>query len=432
LNRTALKNMILLIQGQLVTNMGGQIYDVALLLWLKELTGSAALMGLALLATNLPEALLAPLGGKIADRRGGVATMVGADLGAGVVLCGVLGAVLLGAGTGTTVAVLCLGNILLGVCGSCFAPAVTSLVPRLVERRHLARANSAQQFGRVGGRLLGQGLGGFVFTTLGPVGALALNAGSFLASALSESFIRVDPRKGRGPASEEKNPADQISAGTAPADPVPTEEDPGLLRETREALALVWRNRELRVLTSYIGFFHLAMSCLPISLPFYAEHILGLEPVWLGFLIAAYTVGILVGFGIMGTLPVRMARTSLITLAASLVGLLFLGLGAVSGFAAAVTILVLIGTGIGVIVVNLMTELQILAPETDRGGVMGAAHAVGGASLPLGMALTGVLIDSFHGLGLGHGTIVRGLLIAAGAGSLALLCIRPGRGRSRG
>lgn len=417
MDRTALKNMILLIQGQLATNIGNQIYDVALLLWLKELTGSAALMGLALLATNLPEALLAPLGGKIADRRGGVPTMVGADLAAGIVMAGVLAAVLLGAGTGATVVALCLGNLLLGVCGACFAPAVTSLIPRLVELRHLARANSAQQFGRVGGKLLGQGLGGFVFAALGPMGALALNAGSFFASGLSEWFIR---------------PPERAEPEKTPAETAPKEESPGLLQETRNSLALVWRTRELRVLTTYIGFFHLAMSCLPISLPFYAEHILKMEPVWLGFLIASYTVGILVGFGIMGTFPVRMARTSLITLSASLVGLLFLGLSAVSSFAAAVTILVLIGTGIGIIVVNLMTELQILAPEADRGGVMGAAHAVGGASLPLGMALTGVLIDSFHGLGIGHGMIVRGLLIAAGAGSLALLAIRPGRRRSKG
>ena len=405
-----LRNMALLLQGQLATNIGAQIYDVALLLWLKELTGSAALMGLALLATNLPEALLAPLGGKIADRRGGVAVMVGADLVAGTVLCGVLAAVWLGAGTAGTVAALCLGNLLLGVCGACFAPAVTSLIPRLVERRHLPRANSAQQFGRVGGKLLGQGLGGFVFTALGPLGALGLNAISFFLSALSESFIRVSPRGEPGP---------------GPAAP-----KEGLLRETRAALALVWRTRELRVLTTYIGFFHLALSCLPISLPFYAQHILDLGLGWLGFLIGSYTLGILLGFAIMGTLPVRMARTSLISLCGFLVGLLFLGLGAVSGFAAALTILVLIGTGIGVIVVNLMTELQLLAPEAERGGVMGAAHAVGGASLPLGMALTGVIIDSLQGLGLGQGAIVRAILLTAGAACLGLMAIRPGRTRS--
>ena len=55
------RNLGLLLQGQFVTHMGNQIYDIAMLLWIKEVTGSAALMGLALLLTNMPQALLAPL-----------------------------------------------------------------------------------------------------------------------------------------------------------------------------------------------------------------------------------------------------------------------------------------------------------------------------------------------------------------------------------
>ena len=74
------RNLWLLLQGQFVTHMGNQIYDIAMLLWIKEVTGSASLMGLALLLTNLPHALLAPLGGKLADRFGGVRTMVTSDL----------------------------------------------------------------------------------------------------------------------------------------------------------------------------------------------------------------------------------------------------------------------------------------------------------------------------------------------------------------
>ena len=70
------RNLWLLLQGQFVTNMGNQIYDIAMLLWIKEVTGSASLMGLALLLTNLPHALLGPLGGKLADRFGSVQPLV--------------------------------------------------------------------------------------------------------------------------------------------------------------------------------------------------------------------------------------------------------------------------------------------------------------------------------------------------------------------
>ena len=58
-----LKNLVLVLQGQAVSGFGNHLYDMAMLLWIKEATGSAAVMGLAMLLTHLPEAVLAPLGG---------------------------------------------------------------------------------------------------------------------------------------------------------------------------------------------------------------------------------------------------------------------------------------------------------------------------------------------------------------------------------
>ncbi len=400
LDRRVLKNMALLLQGQLVTNAGNHAYEVALLLWLKELTGSAALMGLALLAANLPEVLLAPLGGKISDRYGRVKTMVAADLAAGLALCLVLAVVMGGAGTRLTVAALCAGNITLGICLSCFGPSVSALVPDLVPSRALAKANAAQQFCRVGGRLAGQGAGGFVFAALGPVGALAANAASFLASALSEVFIKV-------PGAEKPGQAREREVGS-------------LLRGTLDSLNLLWRERDLRRLVSYIGFFHLTLSFLPVTLPFYAEHILDLAPGWFGLLIGTYTVGILSGFVLVGFIKTGMSRMTLISATGTLVGLLFAALGVVSGFIAAWAVLFLIGLGIGVIIVNLMTELQLKAPIEERGSIMGAAQAVGGASLPLGMVLAGIIIDFLYAMGGNYGMIVRSMALVSGAACLVL------------
>ena len=73
-------NLALLMQGQFVTNLGNQVFDIAMLLWIKELTGSAAIMGLAMLLTGLPEALLAPFGGRIADRFGRLRVIILSDL----------------------------------------------------------------------------------------------------------------------------------------------------------------------------------------------------------------------------------------------------------------------------------------------------------------------------------------------------------------
>ena len=92
-------NLALLLQGQFVTNLGNHIQDMAVLLWLKELTGSATLMGIALLLTNLPEAVLAPIGGRIADRIGSVRAMTISDMVAGTAVGFVVVGIIIGADT---------------------------------------------------------------------------------------------------------------------------------------------------------------------------------------------------------------------------------------------------------------------------------------------------------------------------------------------
>lgn len=393
------KNFILLLQGQFVSNLGSQIYDMAMLLWLKEISGSPAVMGLAMLLSNLPETLLAPAGGKLADRKGAVRVMVAADLASGLAVGIVVVAILLGPPPVVLIAALCLSNGILGLSAACFTPAASALVPALISAGGLEKANAAQRFSGVGARVLGQGVGGLLYGAAGAVGAFALNALSFFISALTETFIR--PPVSRNP------PA------TPPAR-LP------LWRDTVRMVSTVWRDRALRVLLLYIASFHLCLSCLPVSLPFYVENALGLADAWFGVYMAAYTVGIMGGFVVAGTLKRPAGRFARIAAAGSIVGLLFGLLAASLNAWLSWIVLAGIGTGIGFIVVNLMTELQLNAEPAEMGGIMGAAHAVGGASLPLGMAATGLILSALNALSVPHAVSVRLLMAAAGSAAMGL------------
>ncbi len=391
------KNLYLLLQGQFVTHMGNQIYDIAMLLWIKEVTGSASLMGLALLLTSLPRALLGPLGGKLADRFGSVRTMVIADLVSTLAVGLVALSIWWRAEPFVMVLALGAGNLVLGVASACFDPAVLSLIPVLTPGPRLAKGNAAHQSSRIGGQILGQGLAGMLFSALGAAGAFFLNALSFFISALTEAGIRV-PGGGSGRRS-------------APA-------GRSLLRETVAMLRGVLRQPDLRALLLYIAAFHLCLSCLPVLLPFYAEHALLLSDRWFGFFIAAYTVGIMVGFAVAGSLPPPASRFRLVAVVGVVVGALFGATALARSFLLAWPLLLGIGVGIGIIIVNLMTELQIRSPEGDRGGIMGAAEAVGGTSFPLGMALTGILLDGMSRQGLSYAASTRTIL-----GISAVACV---------
>ena len=260
----SIRNLALLLQGQFVSNLGNQVYDIAMLLWIKELTGSAAVMGLALLLTNLPEALLAPFGGALADRHGKLKTLILSDLASGLFLSLLLVVCLLDAPVEVRLVALGLTNVLLGMSAACFNPAVTALIPSLVGRAGLEKANAGNEFSNVGGRVVGQGLGGVIFSLLGAPAAFAINAASFFLSALSETFIRV-------PTSAAHRPSDQ-------------KDQKNLAQGLKAVLLKVWRQKLLRHLLLYIAAFHLCLSSLPILLPFLAQHVLDLAAKWVGFL----------------------------------------------------------------------------------------------------------------------------------------------------
>jgi MFS family permease len=389
------RQLVLLLQGQLVTNMGNQVYDVAMLLWIKSLTGSAALMGLALLMTNLPQALLAPLGGKLSDRFGRVRTMVAADLVSALAVGVVVLSIWSGADPVWMITALCVGNLLLGAAAACFNPAVLALIPALVPRRQLERGNAAHQLSRMGGQVIGQGAGGLLVAALGAAGAFLLNSLSFLVSAGTEVWIK-DPDR----------PAPASTARAA---------EGSLLGETRSTLRKVLREPALRALLFYIAAFHLCLSCLPVLLPFYTEHVLLLPDTWFGLFVAAYTMGIMGGFVVAGRLGPVTDRFRLIAAIGAVVGVLFGVAAATSSPLIAWVVFLGIGVGIGVVIVNLMTELQLRSPEGERGGVMGAASAIGDTSSPVGMALTGVALDVLVRQQISHAVSTRAILAASAA-----------------
>jgi MFS family permease len=241
----------------------------------------------------------------------------------------------------------------------------------------------------VGAQVIGQGIGGLVYSALGAAGSFVLNSLSFLASAVTEIWIKV-PKESPAPAGDRQGKS--------------------LLRQTGEMLSHIWHVPDLRALLLYIAAFHLCLSCLPVSLPFYSEYILHISDKWFGFFIAAYTIGIMLGFIVSGALKPSGNRLRLIAVISLMVGLLFGAAAMTSSIEVAWIVLLGIGIGIGIIIVNLMTELQLKSPKTERGGIMGASHAVGGSSFPLGMALTGILLDTLHRQGISYAVSTRAVL----------------------
>ncbi|MCD4691133.1 MFS transporter, partial [bacterium] len=80
------RNFLLLWLGQLVSQVGDRVHSIALMWWILEETGSAALMGTVLIAATVPAVILGPLAGGYVDRWNRKAIIAGMDFLRGVII----------------------------------------------------------------------------------------------------------------------------------------------------------------------------------------------------------------------------------------------------------------------------------------------------------------------------------------------------------
>lgn len=370
------RNFVLLWQGQLVSQIGNQAHMIALMFWMLEATRSASLMGLLGMSAALPGVLLAPLGGAIADRHSRKGIIVAADLVRGIVV--LLLATLLfthGSQTHLIVAALFVTAIVSGIMGAAFTPAVGAAIPDLVPAAQVQAANSLMQLSGQSSRFVGQAIGGVLFRALGAPLLFLIDGISFVLSAGSELFLRIPQR---------------LPTARAELRAVAR----GYLSDTGEGLRWIWQRTGMRTFvltTTAINFLFMPVAVL---LPFYVTDVLGKGAAWYGFLLAALSLGSIVGLILTGSIPLAGWRRARV-----LGGALFLtavamgGLGLVRTSVVALALMFAAGLLAAAINVTVLTLLQLATPQELRGRVMGLIMALAGGATPLGLAVGGVLGD---------------------------------------
>jgi predicted MFS family arabinose efflux permease len=189
----ARRDFRLLWTGQLLSNLGSWLLFVAVPYRVYQLTGSPVATGLTFVAA-LPGTVLSPVAGVLVDRWDRRRTMLAADLGRAVAILPLL--LLHRPGQLWIVYTALVAESLLG---QLFDPAAQALVPALVGRgRELTSANALLSVITAVSRLAGASLGGILFVAWGLEALVWLDAGTYMASALSLLLLkwRPDPAGG--------------------------------------------------------------------------------------------------------------------------------------------------------------------------------------------------------------------------------------------
>jgi len=378
--RLANRNFVLLWQGQAISQIGDQAFAIAMAFWVAEKTGSASLMGLLLTVGAIPVILLGPVGGVAADRWPRMRIVVLCDLVGGLTMLAVSLLLLVGhTTTQTTVVLLFVAALVLGIIRAFFMPAVNAVLPDIVPAERLAAANSWSQFSFQGSLLLGQGLGGVLYQLLGAPLLFLVDGVSFLFAAGSEALVR-------------------LPAGLAvPAMPETPGERPGAFAQFRaelyEGLRYTRQKPGLLGFVLSVTAYNFFLMPVFVLLPFYVRNTLGAGAQWYGFLLAAVSVGAILGFVVAGILKLQGPARSGLVIATSLLAPAPFLVGFVHSPKPALACAAALGVMIGIINVNFTTIVQESTPPELRGRVMGLLATVAGSLTPIGFALGGIVGD---------------------------------------
>jgi MFS family permease len=178
--------------GQTTSSAGNALVEVAFVFAILHVHGTVTDIGciFAIQAAAGLAFLLA--GGVWADRMRRQIVMLGSDAVRAVVEA-VLAVLLI---TGhARIWELGLGAAVFGMAASFFAPAATGLVTEIVNRDQLLRANGLLSFSTSLVGIGGLAIAGALVAAIGPAPVLAIDAATFVVSAISLGLLRLEPRR---------------------------------------------------------------------------------------------------------------------------------------------------------------------------------------------------------------------------------------------
>jgi len=261
------RNFMLLFAARGISYFGTYLAPIAVAFAVLDLTGSASDTGIAFACWTLAQVSTLLIGGVVSDRLPRRLVMISSDT-ANVCVRVTMGVLLL-SGHARIWEIFVL-QALGGAATAFYSPASSGLVPELVEKPQLQQANALMGIARYLAFPLGAATGGAIVATIGSGTALIVDAGTYAASVLLLSAIRLPAR-------------------------VRTAASPNFLRELRDGWQAFTEHTWVWLLTVWIALYFL-ITYAPFFVlgPYIAKHELGGAGAW-GTVVTGEGIGALAG-----------------------------------------------------------------------------------------------------------------------------------------
>lgn len=348
-----------------ISNVGDGVRWTALPLLGASITRDPAKIAAIDLFSTLPWFMFALIAGALVDRWD---KRIAMSIANGIRFLLMLGLALATVADANSLVILYVVGFLMGCAETIFDNSAQTILPAIVRKDQLEQANSRLYAAEiVNNQFVGPPLGGFLFA-VAAASPFFLDSASFLISALLIAAL----------AGSFRSPRDE---GTGPTT---------IRRDIAEGLRWLWHHRLIRTLAIMLGIWNgVSMAGFAIFV-LYALEILDLDAVGYGILLAAGTVGSLLGSGAASRLSKAGSGTTLIAMVV---------LGAASSLGIAVTSnAIVVGVmmaifGFTSVVWNVITVSlrQAIIPDRLLGRVNSVYRLMGWGSMPVGAAIGGAM-----------------------------------------
>jgi MFS family permease len=359
----------LLFWGQALSVVGDRITPVAIAFAVLSI-GSATDLGVVMAAGGIPFALFALAGGVWADRVGRRRLMVASDVVRAISQAATAALLLSGSAEIWMLAALA---FVYGSSAAVFMPALVGLIPQTVSVPRLQEANALLALTRSVANIAGPALAGIIVTAAGSGEAIAVDAATFVVSALCLARLRPQP----------------LLEDAAAADAAPERFLAGLRSGWQEVRSRAWLSWGLVAMSAYHVFVLPAVFVLGPAL---AKRELGGASSW-AIIVACFGVGSVVGNVVALRLPLpRPVFMAAVALVGASTQALIIGSGLGTAGIAGLELLAGICVALFFTLWDLSIQEQIPPRAVSR--VSAYDFTVSMGLMPLGMAVCGPLADA--------------------------------------
>ncbi len=367
------KNIFLLIQGQLIKQVGATIFRIGSVIWLQQETNSPVLAGLFYAALALPAAILGPLGGVIVDRFPRKFIIIYSDLVISGLMFLVFMLISFPLGQKFITIILFVAAICASIGESILRPTVITFVPDLVSEFKVEGVYGFLQGSEQVALQIGLILAGILFGFWSIQFLVLINGLSFLFSVVIESFIDF-PKA-------EKNKAISQNSGIL-----------FFRKEILEGFLYVSQKKWLWKLFLVTATTIFLTAPFGILLPFFVKDTLGVSIQWYGFLCAGLAFGAAIGgivSGIRKFSPFWKSKIIIFNILYMSVSLILVSYA--NKVIPVFIILVFLGVCSGLNNVFVVSIVQRTVPKEIRGRVLALYTALIFAFIPMSMGIAGML-----------------------------------------